>query len=140
MSTYGGQGDHSELMVPHDDGSYSVGTYGGQGDYAELMAIHDELDRHTEAMRRAGCQLAENNRKYREAIRVQTLIEQDKKTPVTVTSDIVRGTPSIAQLKCNVDCADAIYKTEQEVINVLKLKIRTIQAQIEREWSQASRY
>lgn len=117
-----------------------MSTYGGQGDYAELMELHDELDRHIDAMKRAGCQLAENTREYRQAIRVQTLYERDHKTPATITPDIVRGYPDIAQLKCNVDCAEAIYKTEQEAINVLKLKIRTIQAQIEREWSQASRY
>ena len=96
------------------------------------MELHDELDGHIEAMKRAGCQLAENTREYRQAIRIQTLYEREQKTPATITSDIVRGYPDIAQLKCNVDCADAI--------NVLKLKIRTIQAQIEREWSQAGRF
>lgn len=121
-------------------GTDPVSTYGGQGDYAELMELHNELDGHIEAMKRAGCQLAENTREYRQAIRIQTLYERDHKTPATITPDIVRGYPDIAQLKCNVDCADAIYKTEQEAINVLKLKIRTIQAQIEREWSQPSRY
>ena len=37
------------------------------------------------------------------------------------------------------DSAAALYKAQQEAINVKKLQLRIIEAQIEREWGQAGR-
>ena len=40
----------------------------------------------------------------------------------------------IANLKFQRDCAEAKYKAALEAVNVYKLKIKSLEAQIEREW------
>ena len=56
-------------------------------------------------------------------------------TPATVTSDLCRGRPEIAELKRLRDCSEAVYKASQEAINVYKLRIRMVDAQITRVWN-----
>jgi hypothetical protein len=115
------------------------GDCSGQGDYAELMELSGRLDGEVEAMRNAGCQYARNEREYRKALRVAILRERTRGTPVTITGDLCRGTDEIADLKCARDCSEALYKAAQESINVIKLRIRTVSAQMDREWSAVGR-
>lgn len=115
-----------------------MGAYAGQGDYAELMELQDRIDREVEAMRNAGCQYARNEAEYRKALRLSILDERAKGTPVTLTSDLCRGDPHIADLKCARDCSEALYKASQEAINTMKLRMRIVNAQIDREWSRAA--
>ena len=63
------------------------------------------------------------------------LEERSKGTPVTVISDLCRGREDIAELKQRRDCSEALYKASQEAINVYKLKIRTVDEDIKRTWS-----
>lgn len=107
-----------------------------------MQELHEQLDELTDmtmeelaACRTAGCQYAENEAEYRKALRVAILEERDKGTPATITSDLCRGRPDIAELKRLRDCSEAIYKSSQEAINVYKLRIRMIDAQIARIWN-----
>lgn len=102
---------------------------------AERNAIIDELVKETEVMRSSGCQYAHNKRDYRKAVRVETLRETMEGTKVTVISDLVRGIDYVANLADARDCSEAIYKSSQEKINVLKLRLRIIEDDINREWS-----
>ena len=70
-----------------------------------------------------------------QALRIAILEERSKGTPVTVISDLCRGREDIAELKQRRDCAEALYKASQEAINVYKLKIRTVDEDIKRTWS-----
>ena len=88
-----------------------------------------------ETCRTSGCQYAENEAEYRKALRLAILEERQRGTPATVTGDLCRGRPDIAELKRLRDCSEAIYKASQEAINVYKLRIRMIDAQIGRVWS-----
>lgn len=106
-----------------------------QDSLARRAEIIDELQSETDIMRNSGCQLAHNIRDYRIAIRKETLSERMKGTPATVTSDIVRGIPYVAELKDACLCAEAMYKSSQEKINVLKLELRTVEADIQRDWT-----
>lgn len=47
---------------------------------------------------------------------------------------VAYGIPSIAELRFKRDCAETIYKANQESINSIKLQIRILESQIEREW------
>lgn len=109
----------------------------GLTDAGDLEALWGRLDREVEAMRNSGVQLARNEAEYRKALRVLVLSERQKGTPVTVISDICRGEPRIASLREARDCSEAIYRASQEAINVLKLRIRVLDAQMGREWGQA---
>lgn len=102
---------------------------------AERNAVLEELESETEIMRTSGCQMARNERDYRKAIRIETLNERMAGTPVTVTGDLVRGLEYVADLRYALKCSEAMYKSSQEKINVLKLKLRVIEADIDRAWN-----
>ena len=103
--------------------------------YEQLDELTDLLMEELETCRTSGCQYAENEAEYRKALRVAILEERARGTAVTVTSDLCRGRPDIAELKRLRDCSEAIYKASQEAINVYKLRIRMVDAQIARVWN-----
>lgn len=102
--------------------------------FAKADEICDLLAEELEASRRAGCQLAENEAQYRQALRIAILRERQRGTPVSITGDICRGDPEIADLKRARDCSEALYKASQEAINVHKLRLRMLNEQINRVW------
>lgn len=103
--------------------------------YGQLEELTDLLMQELETCKTSGCQYAENEAKYRKQLRLAILDERQKGTPATLTSDLCRGREDIADLKRLRDCSEAIYKASQEAINVYKLRIRMIDAQITREWN-----
>ena len=103
--------------------------------FDQLDSLTDQLMEALATCRSSGCRYAENEAAYRRALRVAILEERDKGTPVTITGDLCRGRPDIAELKRLRDCSEAIYTSSQEAINVLKLRIRTVDAQITRVWN-----
>ena len=103
--------------------------------YAERMQLFDRLMDELQALRNSGSQYAENEAKYRKALRIAILEERSKGTPVTVISDLCRGRDDIAELKQRRDCSEALYEANPEAINVYKLKLRTVNEDIKRTWS-----
>lgn len=103
--------------------------------YGQLDELTDLLMAELEVCRTSGCQYAENEAEYRKALRLAILEERRRGTPATVTSDLCRGRPEIAELKRLRDCSEAVYKASQEAINVYKLRIRMVDAQITRVWN-----
>ncbi len=106
--------------------------------YAKLDELTELLMQELEVCKTSGCQYAENEAEYRKRLRIEILGERDKGTPVTIISDICRGNPDIAALKQLRDCSEAIYKASQEAINVYKLRIRMVDAQITRDWNSSN--
>lgn len=107
-----------------------------------MQELHERLDDLTdllmaelEVCRSSGCRYAENEAEYRKALRVAILEERERGTAVTLTGDLCRGRPDIAELKRLRDCSEAIYRASQEAINVYKLRIRMLDAQITRVWN-----
>lgn len=106
--------------------------------FAKADEVYDLLVDELDSARRAGCQLAENESAYRQALRLAILHERERGTPVTVIGDICRGDPEIADLKRARDCAEAVYKASCEAINVQKLRLRMLNEQINRVWHSGS--
>lgn len=103
--------------------------------YEQLDDLTDRLMNELEVCKTSGCQYADNEAEYRKALRLAILQERDKGTAVTLTSDLCRGRPDIAEKKRLRDCSEAIYKASQEAINVYKLRIRMLNEQITRVWN-----
>lgn len=103
--------------------------------YGEREQLFDQLMQELEALRRTGQQYAENEAEYRKALPIAILEERSKGTPVTVISDLCRGRPDIAEKKQLRDCAEALYKASSEAIMAIKLRIKTVDADIQRTWT-----
>lgn len=100
----------------------------------EQMEKSKILDRSCGELGKRGRAYAEYERDYRIALNKKILEERANGTPVTIISDICRGDAVVADLKFKRDCAEVMYKSCMEGINVLKLQIKMLEEQISREW------
>lgn len=80
---------------------------------------------------------AEAEQKYRTALAGKILTLKAAGFPATLIGDLARGDEAVAQLKLERDCAEAVYDSAKEAINVYKKEIDVLREQIEREWSRA---
>ncbi len=106
------------------------------------MDLVNDLFRKTKMMDAAikrlaneGQKLAESERNYKIALRQEVLKLRESGLAVGIIDKIVYGVPDIADLRFNRDVAETLYKTALEYLNTLKLEIRVIQSQVDKEWS-----
>lgn len=101
----------------------------------ELNKLSKNLSKSGEQMKRYGKELAEAEKDYKITLRQEALkLRADEQMPVTLIDKVVYGIPDVAEKRFKRDVAESMYKAAQESINTLKLKIRIIDAQIQREW------
>lgn len=101
----------------------------------ELQTKLQELDISIKSLRKTGTEFAEAEKDYKIKLREEALkLRADKGMPVTLIQQVVYGVPEVAQKRFNRDVKEAIYQANQEAINSLKLQIRIIEGQIQREW------
>lgn len=110
----------------------------GQDLIAELYEQLNLLDGAIKQIRPRGTLKAKSEHEYRVALSKFITEERANGTPVTILHDIARGNEAIASLRLRRDLADSLYNSNLEAINVLKLKIRILEAQIAREWGGTS--
>jgi hypothetical protein len=92
------------------------------------------LDNSIKMLRKTGSDYAKAYTDYRVALAKELLILKDEGYAITLAGDIARGKPEIAHLKFEEISKEAIYKANMESINVLKLQIKILENQIEREY------
>lgn len=102
--------------------------------FTEVQERFDNLDFALKEIGSRGRKYAEAEAAYRQALATKILELRADGMPVTITPDVARGTREVALLKLERDCAEALFKAAQEAIHVNKLRIRIIEAQMEREW------
>lgn len=103
--------------------------------YTELLKMQHELDISVKQLRTSGKDYATAYTEYRVALAQELVKLRDEGTPVTLCSDLARGKREVAEKKFQEISKEAIYKANLESINSLKLRIKIIENQIEREWS-----
>lgn len=82
-----------------------------------------------------GRELAEAERDYKITLRVEALkLRQEKNMPVTLISQIIYGISEVANKRFKRDIAETMYNTAQENINSIKLQLRILENQVEREY------
>ena len=109
----------------------------GQDLFIELTDKQRLLEIALGELGRRGRENANAEQAYRIALAQKILAERDRKTPVTIISDICRGDREIAKLKFNRDVAEVSYSAAMEAINVYKLAIKMLDGQINREWNRS---
>lgn len=106
----------------------------------EVFKLNNELTSSIKLLKNNGVALAEAERDYKVTLRTEALkLREEKDMPVTLINQIIYGVPKVAELRFKRDVAECTYNTNLEHINVTKLKIRILEAQISREWGNAGK-
>lgn len=102
--------------------------------FIELRNKQDELRETIKAMKSWGQKKAQAEETYKIALRQEVLKERDKGTAIGVITLIVYGEQNVAKLRLERDIAETMYEACQEQINAIKLEIRVLENQINREY------
>jgi hypothetical protein len=81
-----------------------------------------------------GRKMAETEADYRSALAQKILQLRAEGFPATIMSDVVRGDREVAKLRLVRDIAKTEYEVANEMLQVLKLQIRVLQAEVERDF------
>ena len=100
----------------------------------EIQQKIKELDISVKSLRKTGTEFATAERDYKQKLREEALKLRNEGMAVTLIDKVIYGVPEVANLRFKRDVCDAVYKANQESINVLKLNIRIIESQLNREW------
>lgn len=102
--------------------------------YNELQEKCRLLDNSIKMLRKTGSDYAKAYTDYRKELAKELIKLKDEGYAITLAGDIARGKPEIAHLKFEEISKEAIYKANMESINVLKLQIKVLENQLEREY------
>lgn len=103
-----------------------------------ILSLTNKLNTSITILAKYGRELAETERDYKITLRQEALkLRSEKGTPVTLIAQIIYGVPEVADKRFKRDVAEAMYNTAQENINSIKLQLRILESQAEREWSNA---
>ena len=103
--------------------------------YNELQEKCRLLDNSIKMLRKTGSDYAKAYTDYRVALAKELVKLKDEGYAITLAGDIARGKSEIAHLKFEEISKEAIYKANMESINTLKLEIKIIQEQLNKEWT-----
>lgn len=98
-----------------------------------------ELTASIRKLRTNGQKLAEAERDYKLTLRREALKLRAGDMPVTLINSIIYGVPEVADKRFKRDVEQANYDANKEHINVTKLKLRILEAQLSREWGAAGK-
>ena len=101
----------------------------------ELQNLTKQLSNSLKQLRINGIKLAEAEKEYKVAVNKKALQLRSEDMPVTLISQVIYGYDDIAQLRFLRDSAEVVYKANVEAIMTIKLQIRIIENQIEREYN-----
>lgn len=100
-----------------------------------LQELQKQLDISVKQLRKTGGEYAKAYTEYRVALAQELVKLRDEGTPVTLCSDLARGKREVAEKKFQEISKEAIYKANIESINSLKIRIKVLQEQLDKEWS-----
>lgn len=107
--------------------------------YEQIMRLMAELTASIRKLRDNGAKLAEAERDYKITLRKEALRLRADNMPVTLINQIIYGVPEVAEKRFKRDVEQANYDANKEHINVTKLKLRLLEAQLSREWGAAGK-
>ena len=101
----------------------------------ELQAKIKQLELSVKELRTSGTNYAKAERDYKILLRTECLKLRDEGMAIGMIDKTCYGLPTVAEARFQRDVAKTIYEANQDAINSLKLQIRVIEAQINREWN-----
>ena len=104
----------------------------------DLQAKQKQLDTSIKSLRVSGAEYAKAERDYKILLRTECLKLRDEGMAIGMIDKTCYGIPSVAAARFKRDVAETVYKANLEAINAIKLQMRLLEAQIDREWSAAN--
>lgn len=102
--------------------------------YEELETKKKQLNQAIKDLRTNGTAYAEAEKEYKILLRMECLKLRDEGMAIGMIDKTCYGIPSVAEARYKRDVAEAVYKANQEAINSVKLQIRLIENQLQREY------
>ena len=105
--------------------------------FNELQNLTNDLNISIKKLRQTGTEFAKAERDYKVLLRQECLKLRDSGMAIGMIDKTCYGIPTVAEARFKRDVKEATYKANQEAINSIKLQMRIISSQIEREWGMA---
>lgn len=102
--------------------------------YEELQAKTRQLDASIKQLRKNGTEYAQKERDYKVLLRTECLKLKEEGMAIGMIDKTCYGIPSVAEARFQRDIAKVVYEANQEAIQAIKLQMRLIESQIQREW------
>lgn len=102
--------------------------------YNELQSKTRQLDLSVKQLRKSGTDYAQAEKDYKILLRTECLRLRDDGMAVGMIDKVCYGIPSVAEARFKRDVAETVYKANLEAINSIKLQMRLIEGQLNREW------
>ena len=106
--------------------------------FADLQAKTKQLDASIKQLRKSGTEYAQAEKDYKILLRSECLKLRDDGMAIGMIDKTCYGIPSVAEARFKRDVCEAVYKANLEAINSIKLQMRLIESQIQREWGGSS--
>lgn len=102
--------------------------------YTELQQKIVQLDTSIKALRKSGTSYAQAEKDYKILLRQECLKLRDDGMAIGMIDKTCYGIPSVAEKRFQRDVAETVYKANLEAINSIKLQMRLLENQIQREY------
>ena len=103
--------------------------------YLELQNKIKQLELSIKTLRTNGTEYAQAEKDYKVLLRQECLKLRDEGMAIGMIDKTCYGIPSVAEARFRRDVAEATYKANQEAIQSIKLQMRLIESQINREFN-----
>lgn len=102
--------------------------------YTEIQEKTKLLEASLKELRKSGTTYAQAEKDYKILLRQECLKLRDDGMAIGMIDKTCYGIPSVAEARFKRDVAQTIYTANQEAINTLKLQLRLLENQLQREW------
>lgn len=102
--------------------------------FNELQAKTKQLEMSIKTLRQSGTNYAQAEKDYKVLLRQECLKLRDEGMAIGMIDKTCYGIPSVAEARFKRDVAEAVYKANLEAINSIKLQMRLIENQLNREY------
>ena len=103
--------------------------------YEELRKLTEDLEISIKHLRKTGTAYADAERSYKILLRQECLKLRDEGMAIGMIDKTCYGIPSVAEARFKRDVAEATYTANKEAINSIKLRMRLVENQIQREYA-----
>ena len=102
--------------------------------FNELQIKTKDLEKSIKQLRVSGTSYAQAEKDYKVLLRTECLKLRDEGMAIGMIDKTCFGIPSVAEARFKRDVAEAVYKANLEAINSIKLQMRLIESQLQREY------